>query len=85
MKELEKQAKDVLKDKKKVEQAGDAVEEAIALIKTTGAIDKAKEKALSILDESRKSIMSSYPAGPVLEEISALFASFLKSFKGENR
>ena len=34
MKELEKQAKDLLKDKKKVEQAGDAVE---------GILEKAKK------------------------------------------
>ena len=68
-----------------IEKAGDAVEEAIALIKVTGAIDKAKEKALSILEESRKTIMNSYPASPVLDEISTLFSSFLKPKKGENR
>ena len=68
-----------------IEKAGDAVEEAIALIQATGAIGKAKEKALAILEESRKAIMDSYPASPVLDEISALFNSFLKPFKGENR
>ena len=68
-----------------IEKAGDAVEEAIALIQATGAIDKAKAKALSILEESRSTIMNSYPASPVLEEISVLFDSFLKIRKGENR
>ena len=71
--------------KEGIEKAGDTVEEAIALIQATGAIDKAKEKALAILEESRKTIMNSYPASPVLEEISALFSSFLKPFKGEKR
>ncbi|MBQ6673828.1 MAG: hypothetical protein IJM77_04345, partial [Spirochaetia bacterium] len=65
--------------------AGDAVEEAIAIIEATGAIEKAREKALSILEESRKTIMDSYPSGPVVDEIGALFDSFLKPFKGENR
>ena len=68
-----------------IENAGDAVEEAIALIGATGAIEKAKEKALSILDDSLNTIMSSYPKSPVLAEISALFGSFLKPFKGEER
>lgn len=68
-----------------IEKAGDAVEEAIVLIGATGAIEKAKEKALSILKESRNTIMDSYPASPVLDEISTLFSSFLKPKKGENR
>ena len=68
-----------------IEKAGDAVEEAIALIQATGAVEKAREKALSILKESRNTIMNSYPASPVLDEISALFDSFLKIRKGENR
>ena len=68
-----------------IEKGGDAVEEAIALIQATGAIDKAKAKALSILEESRSTIMNSYPVSPVLDEISALFDSFLKPRKGENR
>ena len=68
-----------------IEKAGDAVEEAIAIIEATGAIEKAREKALSILEESRKTIMDSYPSGSVLGEIGALFDSFLKPFKGENR
>ena len=68
-----------------IEKAGDAVEEAIAIIEATGAIEKAREKALSILEESRKTIMDFYPSGPVLGEIGVLFDSFLKPFKGENR
>lgn len=45
MKELEKQAKEVLKDKKKVEQAGDAVE---GLLKTAkkNVKDKKKQKTI---------------------------------------
>ena len=69
--------------KEGIEKAGDAVEEAIALIQATGAIEKAREKALAILEESLNTIMSSYPASPVLNEINALFNSFLKPFKGE--
>ena len=65
-----------------VEKAGSEVEEAIALIGSTGAIEKAKEMALEILSSSRKAIMSSYPASPVLDDISNLFDSFLKPFKG---
>ena len=59
------------------------MEEAIALINATGAVEKAKAKAISILEESRSTIMSSYPPSPVLDEISALFDSFLKPRKGE--
>ena len=66
-----------------IEKAGAEVEEAIALISSTGAIEKAKEKALSILEKSRNTIVSSYPQGEVLGQISALFDSFLKPFKGE--
>ena len=47
------------------------------------AAEKAKEKAFEILSSSRSTIMSSYPASPVLEDISNLFDSFLKPFKGE--
>ncbi len=65
-----------------VEKAGSEVEEAIALIGSTGAIEKAKEMALEILSSSRKAIMSSYPVSPVLDDISNLFDSFLKPFKG---
>ena len=68
-----------------IEKAGDAVEEAIAIIEATGAIEKAKKKAFEILTSSRKTIVNSYPASPVLDDISALFDSFLKPFKGENR
>ena len=67
-----------------IEKAGDAVEEAIAIIEATGAIEKAKKKAFEILTSSRKTIVNSYPASPVLDDISALFDSFLKPFKGEN-
>ena len=68
-----------------IEKAGDAVEEAIAIIEATGAIEKAKKKAFEILTSSRKTIVNFYPASPVLDDISALFDSFLKPFKGENR
>ena len=68
-----------------IEKAGDAVEEAIAIIEATGAIEKAKKKAFEILSSSRETIVNSYPASPVLDDISALFDSFLKPFKGENR
>ena len=68
-----------------IEKAGDAVEEAIAIIEATGAIAKAKKKAFEILTSSRKTIVNSYPASPVLDDISALFDSFLKPFKGDNR
>lgn len=68
-----------------IEKAGDAVEEAISIIQATGAIGKAREKALSFLETSRKTIMDSYPSSPVLDEIGGLFDSFLKSFKGETR
>ena len=66
-----------------IDKAGSEVEEAIALIKATGAIDTAKEKAVAILKESRETILSSYQPSPVLDDISALFDSFLKPFKGE--
>lgn len=66
-----------------IEKAGSEVEEAIALIASTEAIEKAKEKAFEILSSSRSTIMGSYPASPVLEDISTLFDSFLKPFKGE--
>ena len=68
-----------------IEKAGDSVEEAIAIIEATGAIEKAKKKAFEILTSSRKTIVNFYPASPVLDDISALFDSFLKPFKGENR
>ena len=68
-----------------IEKAGDAVEEAIAIIEATGAIEKAKKKAFEILSSSRETIVNSYPASPVLDDISALFDSFLKPFKGDNR
>ena len=68
-----------------IEKAGDSVEEAIAIIEATGAIEKAKKKAFEILSSSRETIVNSYPASPVLDDISALFDSFLKPFKGENR
>ena len=68
---------------KGIEKAGSEVEEAIAIIASTGAIEKAKEQAFEILSASRKAIMGSYPASPVLDDISTLFDSFLKSFKGE--
>ncbi|MBO7516208.1 MAG: hypothetical protein J6T61_00505, partial [Spirochaetia bacterium] len=68
-----------------IDKAGSEVEEAIALIKATGAIDTAKEKAVAILKESREIILSSYQPSPVLDDISALFDSFLKPFKGEKR
>ena len=67
-----------------IEKAGDSVEEAIAIIEATGAIEKAKKKAFEILASSRETIVNSYPASPVLDDISALFDSFLKPFKGEN-
>ncbi len=66
-----------------IEKAGSEVEEAIALIASTGAIEKAKEKAFEMLSSSRKAILDSYPASPVLGDISALFDLFLRSFKGE--
>ncbi len=69
---------------KGIEKAGDAVEEAIALIASTGAVEEAKKKALEILDSSRQSIMNTYQDSPVLDDISALFDSFLKPFKGDN-
>lgn len=68
-----------------IEKAGDSVEEAIAIIEATGAIEKAKKKAFEILSSSRETIVNSYPASSVLDDISALFDSFLKPFKGENR
>jgi octaprenyl-diphosphate synthase len=68
-----------------IEKAGDAVEQAIAIIAATGAIEKAKEKAFDLLTSSRETIMNSYPASPVLDDISALFDSFLNPFKGEKR
>ena len=70
--------------KEGIEKAGSEVEEAISIIQATGAIAKAKEKALSILKESRETILNFYKPSPVLDEISALFDSFLKPFKGEN-
>lgn len=69
--------------KEGIEKAGSEVEEAISIIQATGAIAKAKEKALSILKESRETILNFYKPSPVLDEISALFDSFLKPFKGE--
>ena len=68
-----------------IEKAGSEVEEAISIIASTGAIEKAKEKAFKILSLSREVIMNSYPAGPVLDDISALFDLFQKAFKGEKR
>ena len=67
-----------------IEKAGNAVEQAISIIEATGAIDKAKAKAFDLLNTSHKAIVSAYPASSVLDEISALFDSFLKPFKGEN-
>ena len=66
-----------------IEKVGDAVEEAIALISSTGAIEKAKEKAFSLLEASRSTIVSSYHQGEVLDLISGLFDLFLKPLKGE--
>lgn len=68
-----------------IEKAGSEVEEAIAIIASTGAIEKAREKAFAILEESRSTIVSSYPQSQVLGQISSLFDSFLKPFKGEKR
>ncbi|MBO7094052.1 MAG: polyprenyl synthetase family protein [Spirochaetia bacterium] len=68
-----------------IDKAGSEVEEAIALIKATGAIEAAKEKAIAILKESRDTIMISFKPSPVLDDISTLFDSFLKPFKGEVR
>ncbi len=48
MKELEKQAKDLLKDKKKVEQAGDAVEGILEKAKKNTK-DKKKQKTIDTI------------------------------------
>ena len=48
MKTLEKQAKDILKDKKKIEQAGDMVEDFLAKEKKK-TIDKKKQKTLDTI------------------------------------
>lgn len=68
-----------------IEKAGDAVEEAISIIASSGAIEKAREKAVSILESSKETILSSYKSSEALDLIGYIFDSFLNPYKGEKR
>ena len=68
-----------------IDAGNDAVEEAIALIQKSGALELALAEAHRILDSSRDRILSAYKPCEALDIIAYIFDSFAKSVKLEEK